>query len=233
LLIHDNVLSLNSQLAAERHCVAGIYGKVQEYLLELTRIRFYAVKRIPEPKTELNIFANKAAQELTHLGDEFVHVHNFGLDHLHPAESKELAGKGSSTASSFANLLRVMEKGITGLEAIEEQFAVTGDYGKEVVKVVGNAPCQPPQRVHLLSLAELAFKLFALLFIPLKSAAHAVKRPCQLGEFIVATRFKGIGKVASLECLNSLHQGCEGARNSIGDEKNQGTSREGAQQPES
>ena len=118
-------------------------------------------------KAELNVFANDAPQQLAHLEDHFIDVQDLGLEHLHPAESKELAREGSSPVRSFPNLLRVIVKRAVWLHAVKKQFAVAPDYSQQVVKIVRNPPCQAAQRLHFLSLPELAFELSPLRFIPL------------------------------------------------------------------
>src|SRR6266852_1981429 len=179
-LVDNRVLRLDGQRAPYRHGVAGVHGQVQQHLLELSGIRFYAPERVTQSKTKLNVFPNQPSQELAHLSDQLIHVQNFGLEHLHPAESKHLAGQRSGPVGGFQNLLGVAVEKVPGSQAVEEQFTVPSYHRQQVVKVVSHAACQSSQRLHLLRLAELAFELLALSFVPLQCTAHANKCPRQL-----------------------------------------------------
>src|ERR1700686_972149 len=174
-VIDDKVLGFDGEPGGEEHGVAGVDGEIEEDLLELAGVGFYAAEGIAEAQAEFDVFANQAAQELAHFGDEFVGVEDLGLKGLHAAKREHLAGEGSRAIGGFANLLRAAVEGVFGLQAVEKQIAVAANYGQQVVEVVGDAAGHAAEGFHLLGLAEVAFELPALLFISLQSAAHAVE----------------------------------------------------------
>src|SRR5579864_323865 len=92
-LVDEKVLRFDSQLAAERHGVTGVHGEIEEDLFELAGVGLNAAERVAKAQAEFDIFANQAAKELAHVGDEFVEIEDLGLKNLHAAESEHLAGK--------------------------------------------------------------------------------------------------------------------------------------------
>src|SRR5580700_7058392 len=217
-VINDQVLRFDGELAAERHGVAGVDGEIEEDLLELAGVGFDAAEGIAEAQAELDVFTNQAAEELAHVGDEFVEVEDLGLKDLHAAEGEHLAGEGSGAVGCFANLLATAVEGLVGLQAVEKQIAVAADYGEQVVEVVGDAACHAAEGFHFLGLAELAFELSALRFVALQRVAHPIKSTGQFRQFIMAAGFEGIFHVATLECVNTFYEGSEGAGGGAGDD---------------
>jgi len=69
-----------------------------------------------------------------------------------------------------------------------------------------------------LRLAEVVFELFALGFVVLESAAHAVKRASDGAQLVAANRAERIGKVALFESTNAFDQRVEGLRKCAGNE---------------
>jgi len=175
VVIDEEVLRFEGEPAAKGHGVAGVDGEVQENLFELAGVGFDAAERITEAQAEFDVFANETAEKLAHVGDEFVEVEDFGLKDLHAAEGEHLAGEGSGTVGSFANLLGAAVEGIFWLQMVEKQVAVAADDGEEIVEVVGDAAGHAAEGFHFLGLAELAFELFALGLVALEGVAHAVE----------------------------------------------------------
>jgi len=174
-VVDEEVLGFDGEPAAQRHGVTGVDGEIEENLLKLARVGFDAAERIAETQAEFDVFANQAAKEFAHVGDEFVEVEDFGLENLHAAEGEHLAGEGSGAVGSLANLLGTAIEGIFGLQAVEKQVAVAADDGEEIVKVVRDAASHAAESFHFLGLTKLAFELFALGFVALQGVAHGVE----------------------------------------------------------
>ena len=89
-----------------------------------------------------------------------------GFERLAAAEGEQLV---SESAAAFGGAADLFERGALRLLEVaagQQHVAVAGDDGQQVIEIVRDAAGEPPDRFHLLRLAELLFEASAL-------AAHA------------------------------------------------------------
>src|SRR2546427_395102 len=81
-----------------------------------------------------------------------VEVDDLRLQHLLAAEREQLARELAGALRGFADLSDVIPGRRAGREVLEQQLAITEDYGEQVIEVMRHAAGQPPDRLHLLRL---------------------------------------------------------------------------------
>src|SRR5207247_1509181 len=74
-------------------------------------------------------------------------IQGLGLEHLLAAERQQLAREGGGAFGSLADLVDIVAFGIVRPEILEQQGAVTGDHGQQVVEIVGGPAGQTPNRL--------------------------------------------------------------------------------------
>src|SRR4029078_6091629 len=98
-------------------------------------------------------------KQVLHGGDELVGVHRLRIERLPAREGKEAMGeRGGTLGRAHRGLgiaLHILRTALrnAGLHQVEG----TDNAGKKIVEVVGNTSRELPDRLHLLSLAELLF----------------------------------------------------------------------------
>ena len=97
--IHFRVAGLDEEFASLRHGVAGVDRQVHDDLLELALIGFHCSQVRIKAAGQFHIFPDQAAQHAFHILNDSVHIQDFRFEHLLTAESQELAGERSGTAS--------------------------------------------------------------------------------------------------------------------------------------
>jgi hypothetical protein len=90
-VVQFDVRRLDQQLSAGRHRVAGVDGEVHQDLLELARIGVHAREVRREPGLELDVLAQRSAEQPVQLGHDDVEVEHLGTHHLATAEDQQLA----------------------------------------------------------------------------------------------------------------------------------------------
>ena len=86
--------------------------------------------------------------------DDGVQVEHTGLQHLAAAEREQLARERRRAGSGLLDLLGMTAQARVAL-AVDQELAVAGDRGEEVVEVVRDAAGEPADRLHLLRLPKL------------------------------------------------------------------------------
>lgn len=110
---------------------------------------------------KLNVFADQPGQVLADLLQPAVKVeHAQGL-HLLAAEGEQLAGEIGGPPRGLEDLLPVMAQGAIRRERVHHQLSVAADDHEQIIEVVGYAPGQLPDGIHLLHLRQLLFQLAA------------------------------------------------------------------------
>src|SRR5687768_5600740 len=89
------VTSFNRELAAIRHGIAGVKSKVENYLLDLARIRFYNPQIAKRESDETDIFTKQAPQHAVHTRNNGVQIKQGRLQNLLAAEGQQLTSEPS------------------------------------------------------------------------------------------------------------------------------------------
>src|SRR5262249_53327670 len=134
---------------------------VDNDLFDLPGIRAYHSQVWIKLQDQFDIFRDQAAQQFAEIGDGRIDVECFGLHGALTAESKQLPGERRSPLAGFLDLAEFLEDRAVGAESGFEQLAVRYYRGKQVVEIMGDAPCKPSNGIHLLRLPELLLELFA------------------------------------------------------------------------
>ena len=107
---------------------------------------------------QLDVLADQAAQHLLDLEDELVDAHDARLERLAAAEGQQLVGQLPAALGRAADLLERRALRVLQIAAGQQQVAVAGDHGQQVVEIVGHAARQAAHGLHLLRLPELLFQ---------------------------------------------------------------------------
>ena len=162
LLVQLHVGGLQGELVSAGHGLAGVDRQVHDDLLHLALVGLDGVQVLSQGGDELYVLAQDAPEHLLHVSDDQVEAEDGGLQYLAAAECQELAGEGCGALSRLADLLYLISIGVVGFQPSQDEVAVADDGGELVVEVVGHAPRQPPDGVHLGRLAELLLQPPAL-----------------------------------------------------------------------
>ena len=153
--VDDGVARFKYQLPAAGHGVARVDGEIHDHLLDLPGIRNHRAKFGVQPVDEFYIFAGQPAKHVADALDRGVQVDRPVPHHLFAAEGEQLSGEGSGTLSGLLNLLGVVALLVVALRIVEQQVAVAGNHREQVVEIVRHSAGEPPDRFHLLRLAQL------------------------------------------------------------------------------
>src|SRR5262249_48397482 len=138
--------------------------------------------------------------------DEVVKSEMLGMKDLAAAESEELACQGGGAVGDFTDLLAISPCGLTRVDLVDGEVGVALDDGEQVVEIVGDATSEASESVHFLRLAKIVFQLFALGFIPLERAAHAVEGAGNFAKFVAALERQLVGIIAVFESADTLDE---------------------------
>ena len=147
------------QTAAVRHRVAAVHRQAHQHLLDRHRIHLDRRQRRRENGHELDIGAEKTAQQLFQLAHDRVDVHNLRLQHLPPAERQQLARQRRRPFARVPDLFEIGPQRVVERNVVEHQVAVTEDRSEQIVEIVGDAAGELANRLHLLRLPQLFFQL--------------------------------------------------------------------------
>ena len=97
------------------------------------------------------------------------------------AERQQLAREGSGAFGSLADLVDIVALGIVRAEIFEQQGAVAGDHGQQIVEIMGDPAGQTAHRLHFLRLAQTLLGAPQRFFRPLALDAdrQAARDRCQ------------------------------------------------------
>ena len=162
-LLRVDVRRPDRERAAVRHGVPRVQGEVDEHLLELARIRLNVPEVRAERGDDLDALADQAVQHLVGVDDDRVEVDDARLQHLLAPEGEQLLRQRRGALCRLLDRLHVRPLvGLTWVEAAEQEAAVHGDHGQEVVEVVSNAACEPADGIELLRLVQALLELLAV-----------------------------------------------------------------------
>lgn len=165
-LIQLDVLRRDRESAALGHRVAGIHGEVDHHLFQLACVCLHCSQCRLELRDHLDVLAQKSPQQPLQIGHEFVEVEHAHVQDLLAAEREELTCEPGGAIGCLANLFKIGSQRRERRETIQEQADIAEDSGQHVVEIVGNAPCEPSHRLHLLRLQELALERAAFRHVP-------------------------------------------------------------------
>jgi hypothetical protein len=137
------------QLAAPRHGIAGVNGKVEQNLLHHTGIGFDHGGGQAVIQSQRHILAQHPAQHIAHVADDFVHVQSFGLDKLAAAESEQLAGQTGGAFSGLADLLGGARRQIVEVVRLEQR-GMAMNHREDIVEIMRHTAGQLADGLHFL-----------------------------------------------------------------------------------
>ena len=107
--------------------------------------------------------ADQAAQHLVRVDDDRVEVDDARLQHLLAPEGEQLLRQRRGALCRLLDRLHVRPLvGLARVEAAEQEAAVHGDDGQEVVEVVGDTAGEAADCIELLRLVEALLELLAV-----------------------------------------------------------------------
>ena len=105
ILVERDARGLDGQLAAVRHGVAGVHGKVHDDLVDLTGIGADRAQTRTWNHDQIDILADHAGKHFQIFGYHFIQVEHLGGKHLFAAEGQQLPGQRSSALRGIGDLL--------------------------------------------------------------------------------------------------------------------------------
>ena len=153
-LVHPPVGGLDGDAAAIRHGVARVDAEVQQGVLQLARVDQSWPDSRQAHHFQMDMRADRTADELLHVGDQAVHVRGLGVEGLAPGEGEEAVRQGSGALGRALGHRHVaVEVAHAALRHSGlHQLQRAGDAGQQVVEVVRQPTGQLPDRLHLLGL---------------------------------------------------------------------------------
>ena len=141
------------------HRVARIDDEVEQYLLELTRIRLDGPGGAIEQGHEFDIFSNQSPEHAIHVRDQVVQVKDSRLQDLSPTKGQQLMSEPGGAFRRFEDLLCIGASRMLGSQLLEQEVAIAGNCGQQIVEVVGDSAGHATDRFHLLGLLQFLFGL--------------------------------------------------------------------------
>ena len=139
----------NGQSATLRHCVTSIDDKINDDLLNLSRIGLHASHRRIQDYGQFDVLPNERAEHLRSFYDYCIKVENDRLKHLLAAECQKLLSQGSSSVCGFLNRLHSSVQYFVAFDGLgQHQIRMTYNRRQNVVEVMGHSPCQYADSLH-------------------------------------------------------------------------------------
>ena len=156
--IQLHIRRLEDEAASGRHGVAGVYGQVQEHLLELIHIYHRATQVATLRNDQIDVLSYRANQQRLGFVKDLIERYHGGLQGLAAGEGENLPGESGGPLGGALDLHHLT----THLDpadvlAAQQHVAVAEDHAEQVVEVVSNASGQLADRLHLLRLEQLFF----------------------------------------------------------------------------
>ncbi|HEX6905025.1 MAG TPA: hypothetical protein VF154_00320, partial [Terriglobales bacterium] len=145
-------------MPAVSHGVARVGGQVHHNLLHLHRVRLDGPQLLAQLQRELNVFPDQAGKGLANVLQHMVEVEHTQNLHLLAAEGEQLAGKVGGPPRRLENFFSVVTQGRIRSEGVHHQLGIAADHHEQVIEVVGHAPRQLADGIHLLYLRQLLFQ---------------------------------------------------------------------------
>src|SRR5262249_17468787 len=134
--VEHDIGGFDGEDSAFRHGVAGVDHQVHEDLLDLAGVGADGAKVGGQHQAEIDVFADEAPEHAAQAGDELVEIEHAGLQDLAAAEGEELRGQGGGPFAGLHNLFDGMAVRVLRAEIVEDELAVAGDDGEEIIEVV-------------------------------------------------------------------------------------------------
>ncbi len=154
--------ALDRELAARGHGVARVDDEVEEHLLELGAVHLDRARARSEGGHELYVLADHPPEDELHVAYDRAQLDDRRREDLPPAEREELPREPRRVLERRGDVLEVLPALLVAREVAEEELRVALDDGQDVVEVVGDPSGEPPDRLHLLRLAELLLEELAV-----------------------------------------------------------------------
>ena len=131
-------------------------------MFQLAGISFNKWDFQAENRFNPDILTNETLQHIAKAADYAVHIYDFRLIYLFAAEGQELTYEVFRFFPGLKNGNHLAMAGMILLYVQNGHFGMSVDHREQVVEIVSNAACQRADRLHLLGLDKLPFKLFSL-----------------------------------------------------------------------
>jgi hypothetical protein len=116
-------------------------------------------KIVREDGPHLHVFANQAAEHFFEILHQRIEVEDLWLENLAAAEGKKLAGECSGAIGGVINAGETAAEFMAG-GTIQQELAVTANYGEEIIEVVRDTAGETPDGFHFLRLSKLVARFF-------------------------------------------------------------------------
>ena len=165
-LVQVRVGGLDAQAAALGHGVAGVGHQVKQHLLHLVLVRVHRAQGRFQGYAQLHVLADHPPDQALVGLHHLVEGERLKLAHLAAAEGQELAYQVSGLEGAFEHAFQVGPVGAALVQVFHGQLGVADDHREDIVEVVGDAPGQVADGLHLLGLAQLLGHEFFFFFGP-------------------------------------------------------------------
>ena len=142
------------ELPAPGHRVAGVGDQVGQRPTQVVGVDLDRSHVVPRGEGETNGAAREVAQRRRKMRNEEVHVHLPGAKDLKPAEGEQLPGQLRRAFPRPAHFFDVRTQRIRRGYPGEEQFAIPGHHGHQVVQVMRHPAGQAADCLELLDLPQ-------------------------------------------------------------------------------
>ncbi len=161
--VQEDIARLDGQFAALRHGIAGIDRQIHQHLLDLPRVRQDVAQIGSGLRNQVQVFADHPTQHVVEIQDQRVEIEHARLDRLFTCKGEQLVSESRGALGSVEDFVQIAgDLMILRWQRVAGQLGIPADRREQVVEVVGNAPRQPADTLHLLRLEQLCFELFAI-----------------------------------------------------------------------
>lgn len=113
---------------------------------------------------QINVFRQEPAQHASKVTEQFVEVKNAEMQHLLTAEREQLLSQTLRAVRRFHDGQNKLPLFVANGRVARQQICESDDRRQQVVKVVGDAGREFPNRVHALQRSDLFFEYSSLPF---------------------------------------------------------------------
>ena len=166
--------TLDAEIAAPVHRVAGVDGEVEDRILELGRIGPDVPELVGEAGVDGDPLADRAVDQLEHVLDQLGRRHRLGQQRLGAGEGEQAAGQGGGAGRALHRIVEVeFDLAARAVQLAPGEIEAADDDREHIVEIVGDAAGELADRLHLLDLAQLRLGGGALGRLLLEPAALA------------------------------------------------------------
>ena len=144
-------------LPPPRHRVAGVEREIEQRGCELVRVDGRRASLVLEHRFDLDLLAERRAQQFCGVDDQRVDVGLARLQRLLAGKGQQMLGQlGAARGGLIDHPGDGGKLRLVG-DRLGEDFDGAGDHGQDVVEVVGDAAGELADRLHLLGMADAVF----------------------------------------------------------------------------